>query len=175
MAVGGSAADSLRVGRDARGWFIEARGSIRAALCYPLRDSLLERLEERPAAPGISVDLSGCTYMDSTFIGLLVAMDRKVRGASGGRLVLLRPSAESRDLLAQLSLLDVLAVDEAGCELPADMRDLETGLKPGADFVLKAHEALMETSEEARRKFSVLKEMLERKLKSEKAPPRGSS
>jgi hypothetical protein len=42
--------------------------------------------------------------------------------------------------------------------------------RPGAEFILRAHEALMETSEEARKKFALLKEMLERKLKTEKPP-----
>jgi hypothetical protein len=45
--------------------------------------------------------------------------------------------------------------------------------RPGADFILSAHEALMETSEEARKKFALLKEMLERKLRKEK-PPQGN-
>jgi hypothetical protein len=46
--------------------------------------------------------------------------------------------------------------------------------KPGAEFILKTHEALMETSEEARRKFALLKETLEQKLKGGEKPPRGN-
>lgn len=45
--------------------------------------------------------------------------------------------------------------------------------RPGADFILSAHEALMETSDEARKKFGLLKEILERKLRKEK-PPQGT-
>ena len=45
----------------------------------------------------------------------------------------------------------------------------EPGLSAWMRF-LRAHAALMETSEEARKKFALLKEMLERKLKSEKTP-----
>ena len=42
--------------------------------------------------------------------------------------------------------------------------------KPGADFILTAHEALMETSDEARKKFRLVKEILERKVRKEKPP-----
>jgi anti-anti-sigma factor len=171
MASGNTGIDSLLLGRDERGWFVTARGSIRAMLCFPLRDELLARLGEAQAAADVFVDLAGCQYMDSTFIGLLVAMDNRLRGAGGGRLHVLRPSPACRDLLAQLGLLDVLSIEDDAREPPAEMREMaERDEKPGAEFILKAHEALMETSEEARKKFGVLKEMLERKLKAEKLP-----
>jgi anti-anti-sigma factor len=172
MGGGNTGMDSLLLGSDPRGWFVTARGSIRAMLCFPLRDELLARLDDLQDTAGVFVDLAECRYMDSTFIGLLVAMDRRLRGGGGGRLHLLRPSPECRDLLGQLGLLEVLRIDEEAPVPPDGMREIaERAEKPGAEFILKAHEALMETSEEARKKFSVLKEMLERKLKSEKHPP----
>ena len=169
MGSGNTGIDSLLLGRDARGWFVTARGSIRAMLCFPLRDELLERLEEPPR--DVFVDLADCLYMDSTFIGLLVAMDRRLRGIGGGGLHVLRPSPACRDLLGQLGLLEVLSIEEDAPATPVGMRELaERDGKPGAEFILKAHEALMETSGEARKKFGVLKEVLERKLRAEKPP-----
>jgi hypothetical protein len=109
--------------------------------------------------------------MDSTFIGLLVAIDKKLRKVSGARLQLLRPSAACRDILSQIGLQDYLAIDPNGTAMPAAMEELSTSPeRPGADFILKAHEALMETSEEAKKKFALLKETLERKLRGEKPP-----
>ena len=173
MAVGNSNADALLIGADARGVFMEARGHIRAALCYPLRDSLLSRLETAAAPPAVFMDLSACTYMDSTFIGLLVAIDKKLRKVSGTRLHLLRPSAACRDILFQIGLQDYLVIDPDGAPMPPDMQELSSSSeRPGADFILKAHEALMETSEEARMKFMLLKETLEKKLRGE--PPKNN-
>lgn len=171
MAVGNSNADALLIGADARGVFMEARGHIRAAQCYPLRDSLLSRLETAAAPPAVFIDLSACTYMDSTFIGLLVAIDKKLKRVSGARLHLLRPSPACREILSQIGLQDYLLIEPEGARMPADMEELSSSPeRPGADFILKAHEALMETSEEARKKFALLKEMLERKLRAEKPP-----
>jgi anti-anti-sigma factor len=168
----GNTRDALLVGKDERGYFLQALGSIRAMLCYPLRESLLARLEESSQVPAIFVDLSQCLYMDSTFIGLLVAMDKRLqRGSSGGRLHVLRPSEQCLELLRQIGLVDIMLIEDADVAPPRSMQEVSAdALAPGAEFVLRAHEALMETSEEARRKFGLLKEMLERKLKSEKTP-----
>ena len=42
--------------------------------------------------------------------------------------------------------------------------------RPATEFLLRAHEELMETSDEARRKFALLREQLEQKLRTEKPP-----
>jgi len=112
--------------------------------------------------------------MDSTFIGLLVAVDRRLKKASGGRLHVLQPSAPCLDLLRQLGLVDLLLVElDRSPEFPL-LTPLERPVgRPATEFVLKAHEALMETSEEARQKFALLRDELERKLKTEK-PPEGT-
>ncbi len=168
-----SGADSILVGEDERGSFITALGSVRATLCYPLRDTLLSRLEEDSKVPAVFVDLSKCTYMDSTFIGLLVAMDRKLQKGSGGRVHVTDPSPACLELFRHLGLQEILLV-ETGGNCPPEMRSLEApSERPGADFVLRAHEALMESSEVARRKFAVLRDVLERKLRGEK--PRGDT
>ena len=171
MRVGNTQPDVLMMGKDERGYFIQALGSIRAPLCFPLRESLLSRLEESSSIPAVFVDLSQCRYMDSTFIGLLVAMDKRLQKGAGRRLHILHPSEECLDLLRQIGLMDYLLIEDLAVAPPDGMAEVSSdNLKPGAEFVLRAHEALMETSEEARRKFGLLKEMLERKLKAEKTP-----
>ena len=166
-----AAPDALRVGSDSRGTFLSAHGSIRAPLCYPLRETLLSRLEESADIPAVFVDLSRCDYMDSTFIGLLVAIDRRLRKGSGGRLHVLRPSERCRELLHQMGLIELLLVEDAPVDPPEHMEEVEKPAgRPATEFVLRAHEALMETSEEARRKFALLREELERKLRAEKPP-----
>ena len=174
MAEGNMTADAILLGRDERGYFINAHGSIRAQLCYPLRDAVLARLDEAGKVPAVYADLSECRYMDSTFIGLLVGIDKKLHASSGGRLHVLRPSPECLDILEQIGLRDYLLIEDKRQTNPPVMSAIspETGT-PGAEFVLRAHEALMETSEQARRKFSLLKELLEKKLK-EKTTPRGN-
>jgi anti-anti-sigma regulatory factor len=178
MAGGNTTPDKLTVGSDQRGTFLCARGEIRAPLCWPLREILLGA-DGLPGPgggtpPAFFVDLSACRYMDSTFIGLLVAVDRKLRraaatgSATGDRLHVISPSPECRATLAEIGLIDHFLVEESGPAFPTDMREVAAGEKPAAEFVLRAHEALMETSEEARKKFAQLKEILEQRLKARK-------
>ena len=175
MNVGNTNTDLILIGRDPRGYFLMARGSIRASLCYPLREALLAQLEQAADIPAVYVDLSECRYMDSTFIGLLVAIDKKLQRGSGGRLHILRPTVECQDILEQIGLKGFLLVEERDMQAPETMAVLTPNAeKPGAEFILRTHEALMETSEEARKKFTLLKETLERKLKGSGKPPRGS-
>lgn len=175
MDVGNTNTDSILIGTDSRGYFLTARGSIRANLCYPLRESILEKLDATTSIPAVYVDLSECRYMDSTFIGLLVAIDKKLQKGSGGRLHLLNPTTECMSILEQIGLKSLLLIEEQEVQPPAAMTELAPKAeKPGAEFILKVHEALMETSEEARRKFALLKETLEQKLKGSEKPPRGN-
>lgn len=174
MNVGNTNTDMILIGRDPRGYFLVARGNIRATLCYPLREALLAQLETADI-PAVYVDLSECRYMDSTFIGLLVAIDKKLQKGSRGRLHVLRPTAECRDILEQMGLKNFLLIEERDMQAPESMAVLTPNEeKPGAEFILRTHEALMETSEEARRKFALLKETLEQKLKGSGKPPRGN-
>jgi anti-anti-sigma factor len=171
VGVGNTQTGKLLFGRDERGIFLTAQGSIRAPLCYPLRESLLPQIEELAGGQSVFVDLSECVYMDSTCIGILVAMDKKVRKASGGRLHVLNPSAASRASLEDIGLGGYFTLGEEKVAPPTVMTEVaEPGDRPTAQFVLDAHEALIETSAEAKKRFSALKDILQRALKSEKPP-----
>jgi anti-anti-sigma factor len=124
MAVGNTNADTLLLGADERGVFVRAQGSIRATLCFPLRDALLGKIDKGLAVPAVFIDLSECRYMDSTFIGLLVAMDKKLRKATGARLNVLRPSPESVDILSQIGLQKYLHILQEDIPFPAVMEAL---------------------------------------------------
>jgi anti-anti-sigma regulatory factor len=165
MSGGNTKSDSLHFGEDERGLFLAARGSIRAVLCFPLREALLDRLDARPVPPAVYADLSQCQYMDSTFVGLLVAVDKKLQKASGSRLRLARPSSACRTILEDLGLKELLLVEEGCVEPPQRMKEISSEVPPGPELILRAHEALMETSENARKRFGLLRDLLEKKLR----------
>ncbi len=130
--------------------------------CLPLREEFFPRLETE-SPPAVYCELSACRYMDSTFLGFLVACDGKLR-KRGSRLHLVNPSAETLECLGRLGLEKRFLVEEGPFAPPDNLVKVCDGEKPGAEFILRAHEALMETSAEARKKFSLLKETLEKKL-----------
>jgi anti-anti-sigma factor len=170
MTPGGDqAADSIQLGADERGIVMRAVGHIRANNCFSLREEIFPELESAPPDTEFFMDLSGCTYMDSTFIGLLVAMDKRIRSHGGKRLRLLNPTPECTDSILRLGLDRILVIEKSSAPflLPESMRTLPKTEKPGAEFILKTHEALMETSAEAKKKFSLVMELLAKKLRGE--------
>jgi anti-anti-sigma factor len=163
------AGDSILLGEDEHGTVIRAVGHIRANECFTLREGIFPALESASSDKELFVDLSVCTYMDSTFIGLLVAMDKKIRRARGKRLRLFNPTPECLDSLLRLGLDKILVIENGAFPfpLPVPMRVLAKAEKPGPEFILKTHQALMETSAEAKKKFSLVVELLAKKIRGE--------
>ena len=109
--------------------------------------------------------------MDSTFIGQLIAIDRRLKNGLGGRLHIIQASTKCLDQLRALGLLDFLVFDSAPIAPPSEMEEIDSASgRLDADFVLRAHQQLMDTSEIARKKFSLLRNQLEHKLKNGNLP-----
>jgi anti-anti-sigma factor len=157
------APDACFQGEDERGIWVGACGHVRAGTCFPLRDSVLARLAGPGPVPPVTVDLSACTYMDSTFVGLLVAIDRALKRA-GSRVRLVAPPPSCRSILTQLGLDGILAHEPGPWPVPAGAVLVFAERPPSPEFLLSVHEALMEASGPARRQFGLLKQVLEQRI-----------
>jgi anti-sigma B factor antagonist len=74
-----------------------------------LRDQLVEAIKDDP--PKVRLDLAGLSFIDSSAIGLLVAMKRSVNEYGGHFSV--RCGPQGRLALARRGLLDYLGVDSS--------------------------------------------------------------
>ena len=163
--------DAIFQGEDDRGIWIGASGHVRALTCFPLRDSVLARLDGSLAVPPVTVDLSACLYMDSTFVGLLVAIDRALKRA-GARLRLIAPVPACRQILAQLGLDGIFAAYEPGpWPVPPGAALVASERPPSPEFMLEVHEQLMEASGPARDSFGLLKAVLEQRITRGRGEP----
>ncbi|MBA3707197.1 MAG: STAS domain-containing protein [Planctomycetes bacterium] len=134
----------------------------------PMLDSFLvaEVTQEQQT---VCVDLSACTGMDSTFMGLLVGSSQRLR-SSGGKLVIVNPTESNLKLLKTLGVFDVVPVLE-GCELPvlafvslkgsANLTALQR-----MELVKKAHENLIALNDANKAKFAAFLTALESDLAS---------
>ncbi len=148
--------------------YIKAVGQITANNCYLLRKMIFERLEHVPAIRDIFTDLSGCSYMDSTFMGILIGIDKRFKSVRGKSINIMCPSAECRRLFTSLGIIKLLHVKNNSVKFPAHMESISSQHKPSVYAILKAHEDLMETSDENKSKFRLLKEILEKKINQKK-------
>ena len=127
---------------------------------------------EAEGAVTLIIDLSGCTGMDSTFMGLLVGTSQRLK-AQQGRLVLVNPTEANLKLLHMLGVSDVVPV-VSGSVLPAlDFvtltADPTLGPMQRMELIRRAHQNLVALNDANRVKFAAFLEKLEADLA--KLPP----
>ena len=152
--------EALYVKETARTIYIRAQGHVTASLCSDLKSRIFERLEAKPPVENVFVDLSGCDYMDSTFLGLLVGINKRFLRYSERPLTVVRPSPPCTELLRTIGILRLVRIQEDPVPFPDSMEAVVTAEKATAEFLLDVHENLMDLSEENRRKFSTLYSVL---------------
>lgn len=138
----------------------------------PVLDAFLQsQLAE--GALTICVDLSSCSGMDSTFMGLMVGISHAVK-ERGGRLVVVAPSPTNLRLLHMLGLSSVIPVLDQ-CQLPelqfvALASETDVGQRERIEVVKRAHQSLMELNEANRAKFTAFMVALEADLDRHRPP-----
>lgn len=139
----------------------------------PTLNAVIEAQRDAGVATFI-VDLSQCTGMDSTFMGLLVGTAQSLSDA-GGCLTVVNPGAGNRRLLAMLGVDQVLQVVDS-CAVPdlefASIESRGAADEAGrAEMVMRAHRHLAALSEANRSKFAPLLAALEADLRRSRENP----
>ncbi|MCZ6650289.1 MAG: STAS domain-containing protein, partial [Acidobacteria bacterium] len=100
------------------------------------------------------IDLSGCTHLDSAFLGTLHEI---VTSTVEGRISVLTPCEAVRRLFAELGLKRVLdAIQEEPAEPPCPPSPVrqDPPARESQQRLLRAHEVLSELSDENRERFA---------------------
>lgn len=156
--------EALYVKEAAQTIYIRAQGHVTAALCSDLKGRIFERLEAKPPVENVYVDLSACDYMDSTFLGLLVGINKRFLRFSERPLTVVRPSPPCTELLRTIGILRLVKVQEEPVPFPDSMEAIVTAEKATAEFLLDVHENLMDLSDENRSRFSTLYSVLKSQI-----------
>jgi anti-sigma B factor antagonist len=93
---------------------VVGRGSFQNSGC--LKAFYLQLLKD--GVTRFVIDLGSCTYLDSTFLGILLGLGLKLREAGNGLLNILNASSRNLELLRNLGLDRLINV--AGGSLPGD-------------------------------------------------------
>lgn len=119
------------------------------------------------------IDLDQCTYLDSTFLGILLGLGLKLRAAGNGVLHVLNASPRNTELLKNLGLDRLINIDAKKVDLngvgtgDAALQPLECPVQTKAEAgptILEAHEALMEFDPRNVPKFKDVVEFLREDL-----------
>jgi anti-anti-sigma factor len=147
--------------------FIRAKGHMTAALCPELKARAFARLDTLPPITSVFFDLGPCEYMDSTFLGLIVGLNKRFKAKTGRTVVLLRVNQTCLGLLRTIGVLKLITVSEEDRAFPDEMESLGQKRAATAEFLLDSHEELSELSEENRARFSTLTKALKDSLKKD--------
>lgn len=129
----------------------------------PMLDAFL-RESVGQGAVHVCVDLSACSGMDSTFMGLLVGFSQELTGVKG-RLVVVNPTSQNLKLLDMLGVSAVLPV--IAQLQPADLEFVvipsNPAISPGQrmEIVRRAHQNLIGLNDTNAAKFSAFLAALE--------------
>ena len=140
--------------------FLKVRGHITAKYCRDLRRKIRTLWENSTGFNEITVDLSDCSYMDSTFLGLLVIFNRKYCLPGNTRISVLNPSETCCSLLRDTGLTDLVNLKEGPPAEALAQTRLACTDQVSLDLLLKTHEELISLSDENRSRFGNIRELL---------------
>lgn len=140
--------------------YITAKGHVTARFCAQLKDFVTEHLQEKQTVTDAYLEMKDCTYMDSTFIGVIAGINKQLKKHLGKKLHLQNVQKPCMELLDSMSLSSLLDFIDTPIEFP-DQTEAETkeGFTKPED-IIEAHENLIELSDENKRKFSLLNQIL---------------
>ena len=121
--------------------------------CAPESGNVLDHINAKIDQSGIKhihFDLSACNYLDSTVLGQLVALHRRL-GISG--LTLSKPSPEARQILLIMGLDKLLTIIDENLPESLVFEAMHPERKNNAQDVLNAHLLLSQISPENARRF----------------------
>jgi anti-anti-sigma regulatory factor len=116
------------------------------------------------------VDLLNCPVMDSTFMGTLAGIALRLREIGQGQLHVTNLNERNGDLLSNLGLDQLFAIDLCGIRAPEEVQGKSIDNAPSSDrsaqaqTMIEAHEALVEASPDNATKFKDVLEYLKQDL-----------
>ena len=147
-----------------------------------MNSPLLRKIADEAIAEGVRtliVDLSACTGMDSTFMGTLAGLGRRLMSL-GGSVQIAEPGEKNTTLLENLGLDLLLEIEPAGAFWRGKIASLRAGLEAvdvngallkgqeQAQHVLDAHVLLSDMSESNAQKFKGVVDILKQEIGLEK-------
>ena len=143
--------------------FIRVKGNASFACAPPLRE-LAKKLASEPFT-GLKIDLEECTWMDSTFMGMLamLGLNAKKKGVPAE---IWNASEQNEKLLCGLGLQKVFAFLNGtfGCADDAAAASNACTAESNARNVLDAHQTLMDIDEGNVQKFEKVVEFVKKDI-----------
>ena len=148
--------------------FIKPLGHITANITLPIREHLLKKISSFSCCLSISIDLSNTDYMDSTFMGLLVGLDKELFKKFKIHLEILNPNDISIKLMKNMGLDKYLKIFNKNLPENIEFSIFDENYVVSeidkSKIILDAHKNLSSLNEENEKKFKFLQDVLEKQI-----------
>ncbi len=140
--------------------------------CSDLFNLLSDKIEKKQLDT-LYIELSETVYLDSSFIGVIVSIQKRLKQTSPeSAVILLNPSEKVRDILNTMGLMEIVPVQNdreiRNMVITEEIRKKLDKTYKDIQLLLESHQNLMEISGENRKKFSLVEEMLKKELERQK-------
>ncbi len=164
---------TLTVGYDKNNVYIYVAGEATMMIASTLKKFIFDIVGQFESATehNIFINLSDCKYMDSTFIGTLIIVEKKCVDILSKHILISKPSIYCEEVLQNMGLLKVFTITE---EMPVSenihlteliMRDIDR--LENAILMFQAHEELSNVSQENKKQFKLVTETLKKEIEKE--------
>lgn len=147
--------------------YLRGDGKLNARNCDEFKQRVFKLVQNGIKA--VHLDLAKCSYMDSTFLGLLVGLHKMVRQHGGSGLTVYSPSIPALEHISSMGIDKLIRISPELIEFPPAMEMCTPKETRSAKDILAAHQHLMELSPENRRRFKILAQVLEKEIQGRKA------
>jgi len=160
------------VGKIEYGYMVKVIGKGTMEYCSELFMYLSEKIEKEEIQ-NIYFELSSSTYLDSSFIGVIISIQKKLKKKfPSSNLIILNPSEKVKEILSNMGLLEVIPLQEGKTFKNIEVtEEIEKKLEKNYQdikLLLESHQNLMELNPENRKRFALVEEMLKKELERNK-------
>lgn len=153
--------EQIEIGISDRRLVIRPIGHVTAKLCQILKTQIIIQIE-REKIELIEFDMSACSYMDSTFLGLLLLIEKSARAHGLKPVVMYQTNEVCRSLMSTMGMERKFSFSQRPCTTCESLEVLSSPKDVSAQFLLETHRELSQLSPENEEKFRVLTSLLEK-------------
>jgi anti-sigma B factor antagonist len=143
--------------------YIRGTGNITFLSCSALKELYRKKINEH--INYVYLNLEDCEYMDSTFIGTIVILNKLCLEKKGEKITLVKPTGICRKILSDSGVLSLVEITQDSVSWPENENIVSPGYNDNTDLILESHQELSSLSEKNRKKFQLLQNILIQKKK----------
>jgi anti-sigma B factor antagonist len=165
--------NTILIGIRKKDIYLKATGHITANQCFTLRETLYNELNTIKPTFSIYLDLSQIEYMDSTFIGLILGLNKKLNKNFNKPLHIINASNQAIESLKDLAALKILSMINK--KIPSNLNfkyfdeNKDTNDIEKLKIILFSHNNLSSINENNKNKFKKLQSYIKKELKRKKS------